>query len=498
MQSPYLSLIYFFYGLAFFCMGLAILLELGHATNERLRHAFRPMAVFGFLHGIHEWIEMWELEGILPGQYSYPMLWAGIDLVILTFSFLSLAAFGVFLIARSERSQRFSLLIPLGMITIWGLGLLIISGRFPLGQDLQHVAHAWTRYVLAVPAALIASAGLIVQQREFRRAGMARFGRDSLWAAIAFLWYGLAGQTFPVESPIPPSNVINEDLFFQLFGFPVEIIRASAAILAAVFIIRVLRSFEVETRRRIADLQTAQLEEAQRREVLRGEMLRRIVAAQESERQRIARELHDETGQALTAIGLGLRGVASSIQNDGAKSSANLYQLERLVEHSLIELQRLISDLRPSHLDDLGLGATLRWYAGEIEKRLPLELSVSVSNEKTELSTEIKTTLFRIAQEALTNVIKHSAANQAKITLDYQIEGVRLEVTDDGVGFNRTTMQSTARPSWGLIGMQERASLLGGTFEINSYPGSGTRVNVYIPYGIPVEEIDDENSPVAR
>ena len=68
-------------------MGLAIMLELGHATNDRLRHAFRPLAVFGLLHGIHEWVEMWELNGILPGQYSYPMLWAGIDLVILTFSF---------------------------------------------------------------------------------------------------------------------------------------------------------------------------------------------------------------------------------------------------------------------------------------------------------------------------------------------------------------------------------------------------------------------------
>ena len=153
------------------------------------------------------------------------------------------------------------------MIAIWGLGMLLISGRFPLGLDLHHVAHAWTRYVLAVPAALLASAGLIVQQREFRRAGLDRFGRDSLWAAIAFLWYGLAGQTFPVESPIPPSNFINEDLFFQMFGFPVEVVRASAAILAAVFIIRVLRSFEVENRRRINELQTAQLEE------LKGEKL---------------------------------------------------------------------------------------------------------------------------------------------------------------------------------------------------------------------------------
>jgi signal transduction histidine kinase len=437
---------------------------------------------------------MWELQGTLPGLVSYPMLWAGIDLVILTFSFISLAAFGVFLIARSETSQRYSLLVPIGIIAVWALGLLVISGRYPLGPDLHHVAHAWTRYIVAVPSALIASAGLIVQQREFRRAGLARFGRDSLWAAIAFLWYGLAGQTFPVESPIPPSNVINEDVFFQLFGFPVQLLRAITAILAAIFIIRVLRSFEVETRRRIAELQTARVEEAERREALRGEMLRRIVAAQEAERQRIARELHDETGQALTAIGLGLRGVSSSLKQDGEKPAANIRQLESLVEHSLLELQRLIADLRPSHLDDLGLGAALRWYAGEIEKRLPLEVSVSVDNENVELSTEMKTTLFRITQEALTNVIKHSAADQARVILDYQYDGVSLEVIDDGVGFSRSAEQSSARPSWGLVGMQERASLLGGNFEINSYPGVGTRVSVFIPYNEQVEEIENEDS----
>ena len=146
--------------------------------------------------------------------------------------------------------------------------MLVISGKYPIEQDMTHVAHAWTRYVLAVPAALLACAGLIIQQREFRRAGMAQFGRDSLWAAIAFLWYGLAGQTFPMESPLPPSDVINQELFYQLFGFPVQLLRAITAILAAYFIIRVLRSFEVETRRKIAELQSARLEEAQRREAL--------------------------------------------------------------------------------------------------------------------------------------------------------------------------------------------------------------------------------------
>lgn len=493
MESPYFSLIYFFYGLAFFSMGLAIMLELAHGSDERLRHAFRPLAVFGFLHGAHEWLEMWELQGIMPGQYTYPEVWGGIDLAILTFSFLSLAAFGVFLIARSDPAQRYSLLVPLGMIAVWGLGMLVISGRYPLEQDMIHVAHAWTRYVLAVPASMLACAGLIIQQREFRRAGMAQFGRDSLWAAIAFLWYGLAGQTFPMESPLPPSDMINQDLFYQLFGFPVQLLRAITAVLAAYFIIRVLRSFEVETRRKIAGLQSARLEEAQRREALRGEMLRRIVAAQESERQRIARELHDETGQALTAIGLGLRGVASSVQNDGAKSAANLRQLEQLVEHSLIELQRLISDLRPSHLDDLGLGAALRWYAGEIEKRLPIKITVSVRDERADLSTEMKITLFRITQEALTNVIKHSAANHAKVILFYLPDGVQLEVSDDGVGFDQAVMQSTARPSWGLIGMQERATLLGGMFEIKSNPGSGTRIHVYIPYRGQTEEENNED-----
>ena len=117
--------------------------------------------------------------------------------------------------------------------------------------------------------------------------------------------------------------------------------------------------------------------------------------------------------------------------------------------------------------------------------------------EKISLSTEVKTTLFRITQEALTNVIKHSAANIARVSLDYQEHGVRLEVSDDGVGFDRTAMQAMSRPSWGLIGMQERASLLGGTFDLNSYPGSGTRVSVYIPYKNPTEEIDYENKPVA-
>jgi signal transduction histidine kinase len=207
---------------------------------------------------------------------------------------------------------------------------------------------------------------------------MARFGQDSLWAAVAFTWYGVVGQVFTRPSPLFPSNIINQILFMELFGFPVQLLRALAAAVAAFFVIRFLRSFEVETQRQIDELQEAQLTEAQQREELRGELLKRVVAAQEAERQRVGRELHDETGQALTAIGLGLRGAGSSLRQDVDKAAQTLRQLEDLVNASLTELQHLISDLRPSHLDDLGLDSTLRWYAGEVETRVPLKVHVDI------------------------------------------------------------------------------------------------------------------------
>jgi signal transduction histidine kinase len=167
-----------------------------------------------------------------------------------------------------------------------------------------YVANAWTRTCWPFRLPYWQPLGWWYSS-EFRRVGMAGFGRDCLWAAIAFIWYGLAGQTFPHASPLPPSDVINQETFLQVFGFPIQVLRAAAAVVAAFFIMRVLRSFEAENQRKIAELQAARLEEAERREALRGEMLRNVVTAQEAERQRIARA-HDETGQALTAIGLGL------------------------------------------------------------------------------------------------------------------------------------------------------------------------------------------------
>jgi len=489
MSDSIFILIFLFYGLAFFSMGLAILLEVGRASDIRLRHALPFLAAFGLLHGVHEWVEMIEKLGGLPGQETATDFWSMLRISMLVISFLLLSAFGASLLSTTNRMRRLSWLVPFSQILIWGIGILVMRDRY--ASDLWNVADVWSRYSLAIPAAILACAGLIVLQRAFRRAGMAEFGQDSLWAAVAFLWYGLLGQLFTRATDLPPSTFINQDWFFETFGFPVQLLRALAALSVAIFVIRFMRSFEVETQRQISDLQSARLKEIQRREALRGEYLKRIVAAQEAERARIARELHDETGQSLTAIGLRLRGASAIIHQDLDKVKEHLRELEGLAARSLTELQRLIANLRPSHLDDLGLQAALRWYSEEVESTSDLEVEIEQEGVPREIPPEIRIALFRVAQEALTNVAKHAHASKAKIVLRFDNASVGIRIEDDGRGFDLEKTSQDDRKSWGLLGMEERATLLRGRFIIDSKPGMGTSVLVTIPYDQEVERYED-------
>ncbi len=497
MSPTSLAFIFFFYGLAFFSMGVAIMLEIGHVSDPRLRHALRLLAVFGLVHGSHEWMEMFDNLGLLPLSRFSPLAWDSLRVAVLAWSFLALSAFGASLLAKDERTRRLSLLVPTGLALLWASGLLVMRSRFPNPAELWAAADVWTRYVLAVLGALLACAGLLAQQRAFRQAGMARYGRDSLWAAVAFAWYGAVGQVFTRPSLLPPSTIINSDLFQHLFGFPIQLLRAVAAITVAVFVVRFLRSWEVGIQREIAELQRSRLQEAERREMLRGELLRRVVGAQEAERKRIARELHDATGQTLTAIGLGLRGVTGILHQDLDKAAANLRQLQTLVANALNELQHVIADLRPSHLDDLGLPAALRWYCGEVQARAPLVVEVEVGGEPWEVPGEVTTALFRIAQEALTNVVRHAEADRVRVSLVYAPEAVSLEVFDDGRGFDPELIEPGKGEAWGLAGMSERALLIGGELHVESGPGEGTRVKVSVPARAGSEGRDG-HSPVAR
>lgn len=476
-------IVYFFYGLSFFVMGLAILLEFGHSSKLDFARALRPLIGFGLVHGAHEWFEMFML---IRERTSEPLT-AGwvlpVRLSALAISFLCLIAFGARLIAGPGKRKLY-----LGMLStitaIWIIGLVGVLFSESTSQIRVVAADVYTRYALAIPGALLTFWGLIIQRRKFIQIGMSSIGRDVLLAAVAFVFYGGIGQLFSSPSIIFPSAYLNSQVFLQWFGFPIQVFRAITATMAAVFITRSLRAFEVESNQRIEELRDAQLAEQQRLEALRAELFHKTVIAQESERQRIARELHDGTGQTLTALGMGLRGISETILTNRNRAIEQANELEKLAVDGVDELQRMVSGLHPPQLDDLGLLAALRWYANDISNRSGLPINITSHGNKPILSSDVRAVVFRIAQEAINNVVRHANASQLDIQLDYTEDNIYLRVEDNGQGFNTDVVlkKKPGKPTaWGLLGITERASLVGGTCNIFSAPGKGTLIEVNVP-----------------
>ena len=159
-------------------------------------------------------------------------------------------------------------------------------------------------------------------------------------------------------------------------------------------------------------------------------------------------------------------------------------QLERLAMVGVEELQRMVSGLHPPQLDDLGLLAALRWYASDINTRSGIAVNVVNHGPKPQLSSDVRSVVFRIAQEAITNVVRHANASVIDIQLDYSLDNIYLRVEDNGQGFNTDLVlkKKPGKPTaWGLLGMVERAALVGGTCNIFSHPGKGTLIEVNVP-----------------
>jgi signal transduction histidine kinase len=709
-----LVIIYFFYGLAFFSMGLAIWLASSRfRTSEfRLAGALLFLAGFGVVHGLQEWFDMFQLLDERGGT-NIPgwLLLHEVHLIHLVISFLLLVFFGIKLLFANRRASdngdRFALVGAGAFLVLWmvSAGLTWLVYR-PERLVMINAASVLARYTLGITGSVIAAWAIWLEQRNFKKHGMARFGRTLLGAALALLLYGVIGQLFVQPSFVFPSTVINSDLFLALFGFPIQLLRAFLAILMALFIIRALNAFEIENQQRLAEAResraTAQREalrvqqqaradteqlnqqlqaavqdlsllfnisrqmaatldrstllqdavprliemlpqvsagmlllrrqpdqpleivsvvecndpaapvaerkaqgrqlaeytavtgrpswmidhdvesleesglperveaeaapadlsalttastaagghtmampltargrvigslvfctlydatpfslrdvalaraiadqlsvaienatlydEVQQSGKLRGELLHRVVTAQEAERQRIARELHDGTGQSLTALGLGLAAAAERLDNDPAAVRRQLAEMRQLNAQVLQEVHNVISDLRPSVLDNLGLIPALRGHVRAFEERTGIQSQLVVQGKSARLKPDVETTIFRIVQEALTNVARHAAARNVFVQMDFGDEGVRLSVKDDGRGFDVARASADhpspgedGRAAWGLLGIQERASLVDGAAEFISAPDQGTTVRVYIPQ--PFREEDND------
>jgi signal transduction histidine kinase len=218
------------------------------------------------------------------------------------------------------------------------------------------------------------------------------------------------------------------------------------------------------------------------KEAARQKLLRQVIAAEEEERKRVARELHDQTGQALTSLIAGLSALESRA---GVPETHRLADLRRLAEQTLDEVHDLSRALRPAALDDLGLEPALARHCELFGQRsgLGVELVTVGLGENARLPAELEVAVYRLVQEALTNALRHGQATRVKVMVDHQTNRLLVIVADDGKGFPVKDWRAHVAQSdrLGLLGMEERVALFGGSLCLESGPGGGTQLFVEIP-----------------
>jgi signal transduction histidine kinase len=207
----------------------------------------------------------------------------------------------------------------------------------------------------------------------------------------------------------------------------------------------------------------------------------RLVDAQETERRTISRELHDQVGQTLNALLVDAANLSKRVQPEDTVSLHYLDNIRKYADSSVNSIRDIALLLRPSMLDDLGLIPALEWQAREVSRRSGIKVKVSAENVTDSLPDEMRTCIYRVVQEALQNVLRHSGARCAMVTVRQDDHSLYLSVEDDGHGFDPKLMRGL-----GMLGMEERVRQLGGQFEVQSTPGKGAVLRVTLPISVAV------------
>ena len=238
----------------------------------------------------------------------------------------------------------------------------------------------------------------------------------------------------------------------------------------------------------------AESEQAEEKIKASREQLRYLSAhlqsVREEERALLAREIHDELGQVLTALKMDLSWLAKRLPKDQTAIIGKIKSMSKLIDATIHTVQRISIELRPGILDDLGLAAAIEWQAEELQNRTGIQCEVALSPDELFLSRDQTTVIFRVFQETLTNIIRHAKATKAEISLKGTTEKVVLEVKDNGRGI--TEQEINGPKSFGLIGMRERIVFVGGKVYINGVPGKGTQITVSIPLDKQRKEIQND------
>jgi signal transduction histidine kinase len=497
--SDHMLLVFFIYGLAFFLLGIAILLQPRWGSAFKIGKSLWLLAGFGLLHGPGEWMDMFLTLG---DAYWTPLGTQVIKIAgfyLGAASFICLLQFGLRIILQNRSRYEFlartaliASLLFLVAVTLNGVSTGFSDRWFLLSQILM-------RYLLGFPGATLASIGFLRQRRlsDIQGLNSNQVDRSLMAMAAVFAIYAvLAGLLVPM-APFFPASVLNYATFEDTVGIPVQLFRTACALLAAYFAASLLNIFNLESKSRLKKINAELSQANEQLETMVGErtlaltkvnealreaneqlhvVSRRLFNVQEDERRHLARELHDQMGQVLTAVKIDVQG-AQRLEGRTAivrRLDGSIAELDRVLQ----QVRQLSMELRPPLLDDLGLLPALRWYLDQQARRAGLRIEFFADPTLERVEAAIETACFRVAQEALTNVVRHARAQTVNLELHLMGDVLHLEVRDDGVGFDAMTAQLA---SLGLLGMRERVTLLGGELDCKSAPGHGTEVHAFFP-----------------
>ncbi|MDE3102990.1 MAG: sensor histidine kinase [Chloroflexota bacterium] len=481
MRHGDMVLVFFAYGLASFAMGLVIVVVLSRAARSPLALALRWLAAFGILHGAAQWVLMAQLietDGVTV-QGSIAM--RGLFLLLSGLSALSLLVFGVRLLAGTGARLRWLRWLPWTLVALWLAGVLLpqatagADAALPsevLCLDCHSDASAayvsasrgWVagidialRYLLFVPGALLAAAGLAVQGLRFRSLGLPGAARESGGAALTLVLSGIVTGAVVPPGPYLPASMLNYATVTARIGFAPQLLWIAAAAALAVFVVRMLGVFELERRQQLG-------------------------AAVIEERERIGREMHDGLAQALGYVGM-RSSVAEELldHSNVTKAREVIASIGAAADEAYQDVRASILELRSSDVTERGLRACIQEYCEKFALETGLDVLVEVEDGRRQASPLVELQLIRIVQEALANVRKHAHADHVTVRLRWDGDACMVTVSDDGRGF---APEATQRPGarFGLHTMRERAQGLGGSLHVETAPGRGTTIVARVPH----------------
>lgn len=478
-------LVFFVYGLASFTMGLIVLVELRRARASPLASSLRFLAAFGLLHGAAQWLVMASLVKTAGVTVGGNVAVRALFLVLSALSALALLRFGSQLLAGSSERMRWARWVPWSLMAIWLLSAFLpatagaemaagaqdrqlcsdchfeaTSAYMAATRDPMSGMDIASRYLLFLPASLIAAAGLARQGARFKSGGFPRLARETALAAVALVASAVVWGLAVPPGPYPVASALNYATVNDRLGFAPQLLWVVAAGAVGLFVVRSLRIFEIEGR----------------------QQLREAVV---EERERIGREMHDGLAQALGFVAMRSAQAEELLDQNDAPAARNVVaSIGSAAQDAYRDVRASILELRSSDLVSGGLVHCLADYCEKLEAETGMRVRFEAqAGDAPHLLPVAELQLVRIAQEALANVRKHARAKEAVARLAWRDGLCVLSVSDDGAGFSASDVR---RPGahFGLRTMRERAQSLGGDLRVESVPGRGTTVTATIPHAM--------------